>query len=565
MLRKTWSYGKFWPMVLIAACGGADPVTPSLAMCGPGVPAVLLGPGESVALDPLTTNGCAIFPANPSSTDSAEYLVVPQAATTSPDFHSSFKLVGGALAAAAPPVAAAMEGAPISIAQQFHDRLRLMEQDRSFPTPARPSRIAGPQPNSTPYPCPVTVGGQCTFIVIGNLTNIQITRNVTATAQTVGQHVVIYVDNSAPTPGISTAQLDSLRNTFDTLLYAVDTTAFGRESDVDGNGKVIVLMTGVLNSLVTETQCNTSGYVVGFFFGADIDPAFYSSWNKGEVFYSIVPDSNRTLSCTHPVSQVMRVLPLTFAHEFQHMISYNQHVLLKHASPEELWLNEGLSHYAEERSGRAFLAAGDSTHFCVHVKADLYNFGLFVQNPGKTGLVTLTGLGTLDERGAWWSFVRFLVDQFAADTSLAAGDAFTRSLVQTNLRGTSNITTVTGQSFDVLSRRWLLANYVSDLPGFTAAPTMKYKHWAFRTAYPAINASCPDPRAPLPNAYPLAPAPIAGAGISVAGTMYASSAGTYQLAAQPPAGSPFTLLLSDGAGAALQQTVTPRLQVIRIR
>jgi hypothetical protein len=195
----------------------------------------------------------------------------------------------------------------------------------------------------------------------------------------------------------------------------------------------------------------------------------------------------------------------------------------------------------------------------------LYDFGLYVSNPGKTGLVTQTGLGTLDERGAWWSFVRFLVDQFASDTSLAAADAFTRALVQTNLRGVSNITASTGTAFDQLSRRWVLANYVSDLPGFTATASMKYKHWAFRSAYPAIKASCPLIPSAFQATYPLAPGPVAGAAINVSGTIYAGSAGTYQRAVQPPSGGAFTVLYSDGAGAVLQEAITPRLQIIRIR
>jgi hypothetical protein len=47
--------------------------------------------------------------------------------------------------------------------------------------------------------------------------------------------------------------------------------------------------------------------------------------------------------------------------------------------------------------------------------------------------------------------------------------------------------------------------------------------------------------------------------------MYAGSAGTYRRALQGPNGPSFTLLFSDGSGAALQPSVVPKLQVIRIR
>jgi len=41
-------------------------------------------------------------------------------------------------------------------------------------------------------------------------------------------------------------------------------------------------------------------------------------------------------------------VPVTFIHEFQHMISFNQHVLVGNSvNGEVLWLNEGFSHYAK--------------------------------------------------------------------------------------------------------------------------------------------------------------------------------------------------------------------------
>jgi hypothetical protein len=113
-----------------------------------------------------------------------------------------------------------------------------------------------------------------------------------------------------------------------------------------------------------------------------------------------------------------------------------------------------------------------------------------------------------------------------------------------------------------LAKRWVLANWVSDLPGFTAPNTLKYKHWAFRTAYPALHASC-TPQ--LPDAFPLAAPGSLGADINVAGTIYAGSAGTYRRVLQGPGGAQVPLLFSDNTGALLQASVLPRLNVLRIR
>ncbi|MEZ4457292.1 MAG: hypothetical protein R2882_12215 [Gemmatimonadales bacterium] len=42
----------------------------------------------------------------------------------------------------------------------------------------------------------------------------------------------------------------------------------------------------------------------------------------------------------------------TLIHELQHMISWNRRVTLGGGTSEETWLNEAMSHYAEELGGR---------------------------------------------------------------------------------------------------------------------------------------------------------------------------------------------------------------------
>src|SRR5207249_6198395 len=252
---------------------------------------------------------------------------------------------------------------------------------------------------------------------------------------------------------------------FDTRRYEIDTTAFGRESDIDANGVVIVLMTNKVNQLVTAADCTSKGFVAGYFFGADIDPFYASQYNNGEIFYSIVADPNGTLSCSHSVAGVKRLVPVTFIHEFQHMISYNHHVLVGHGDAEILWLNESLSHYAEELGGRSFLPA-DTATYCNYVFGDVYNSAQYFQAPQSYFLVDTSGIGALASRGAYWLFLRYILDQYSGDTSFAQRSLFTRKLDITSLTGPENVATQTGQSFQLLLERWTLAKWVSDLPGF---------------------------------------------------------------------------------------------------
>jgi hypothetical protein len=385
---------------------------------------------------------------------------------------------------------------------------------------------------------------------------------VSATAKTVSGHLAIFVDNAAPAGGFSQAGLDSLGALFDSRLYALDTTAFGRESDIDGNTVVIVLMTNVVNKLVTQQQCTSQGFVAGFFFGADIDPIFATDprVNHGEVFYSIVADPNGTLSCPHSASQLQRLVPVTFVHEFQHMISYNQHVLRRGGEPQVLWLDEGLSHFAEELGGRSFLPA-DRTSFSSYAIGNLFNAYRYLDSTGTRFLIFAGGIGSLAERGAAWLFVRYITDQYRADTTFAATAAFTRTLVQTPLLGGAAVVNATGTPFATLAGRWVLANYVSDLPGFSAPPELQYTSWSLRVTYASLNGQSPTT---FPKPFPLTPSASGGSAVSQSGTLNAGS-GVYALAQQGPAQPGFTLLFSGPGGAALPASLFPRLNVLRIR
>ena len=533
--------------------------------CTGGTP-LSLAVAAYTAVDPTTNAGCTEFPANASAA-LVEYLLVPQSASGTPNDSESFRLQGGTVTPG--PVAGQLTlprvaPAPLSPAEQFHQFLRRSERARSYRMPPRGARAPtgqlAPQPSG-----PLTSadsGSARSFKVCGDLQCNTPLPVVRACLVKLGQHIAIYLDSAAPSPGLSQTDLNALRDVFDNRLYAVDHGAFGVESDIDGNGVVIVLMTNQINKLVTASQCQTTGFVAGYFFGADIDPQFASAYNNGEIFYSIVPDPAGTLSCTHTVAQVKQLVPVTFVHEFQHMISYNQHVLVRHGEAEILWLNEALSHYAEERGGRSFLP-GDTTTFCSYVVGDLYNAGQYFTAPQSHFLVDTAGIGGLAERGAYWLFVHYLIDQFAQDTSLVQADAFTQTLDQTLATGVTNVQNASGGTpFATLVERWALANYVSDLPGFVTPPELKYKVWAFRTAYPRLRSRCNN--GSIPAAFPLVPGVGAGGAVNLSGFLHAGS-GTYYRAQQSAGAAGFTLLFSDAMGGALQPSVVPRLNVIRIQ
>ena len=138
-------------------------------------------------------------------------------------------------------------------------------------------------------PTPPAVGDKRNFEVCSTTDcNAFVTRPATARVAGVGHRVAIYLDDSVPSGGYTQADLDKVGELFDSHLYPIDTTAFGRESDLDNNGVVVVLLTPRVNALTPD--CNTSGTVIlGYFFGLDLLPSEAHS-NGGEVFYGLVPD-----------------------------------------------------------------------------------------------------------------------------------------------------------------------------------------------------------------------------------------------------------------------------------
>ena len=543
-----------WSLAATAGCGSdAGPATPA---CSSALATqVVLAVGAYTSIDPASDAGCVTVAANASVVDSAEYLLVPQSASSSPGASSPFRLQAVTLQPTAPfAMATPAVDAPSSrrsAALSFDWLLRRTAASRAYGVPA-----AGPSVALTPLVVaagPLSVGSLRTFKVCGNLTcSASAFKTVGARVQSLGAHIAVYVDTLAPANGLTTTDLDSLRNVFDGRLYPLDTVAFGRESDVDANGVVIVLMTGVVNALVTKTQCNTSGYIAGFFFPADLDPTIRTQYNDGEIFYSIVADPMGALSCAHSAADVMSSTPVTFTHEFQHMINFTQHVLVRGGSTEDGWLDEGLSKYAEELAGRSYLPS-DSVSFSQYAFNSVSDAYKYLSAPGSSPLLIPVDNGTLAEVGASWLFVRYAVDQY--------GDSLPRKLVHSSLTGAANVTAQMGQSFDAVVTRWALANWVSDLPGFTAPPELTYTSWHFRRTFASLNAQDP---ADFPLPFPLVPTAGAASSVNLTGTLQAGS-GTYDRALQAPSGPAFSLRFSRDGSAALPGSIASRLSVIRLR
>jgi hypothetical protein len=508
-----------------------------------------LQPGEYVSVAPDAIAGCAAFPA--ASASGAEYLVAPQSLSSVPGESTAYRL--RSMPELAPADVADSQSDSPEWAARFHDHLRALESGLAG-APVTRQLMDATAAAAAPT---ISVGHRREFAVCSQIPcTTQNFETVRAEAMFVGERAAIYQDLDAPAGGFTETDFTQFGQLFDDDLYAVGTEAFGVESDVDGNGVVVILLTPAVNRLTDEEECDVS-FVTGFFFAVDIDPAFGSDprSNQGEVFYGLVPDPNGTVTCEHSTNNIRNLIPVTFVHEFQHMINYHQRVLVRGGtSTEVLWLNEALSHLAEELAAFRFRDAGDNTLFNRFAIGNIFNLYNYLTEPADIFTLAIEGSGTLAERGSGWAFLRWMVDRHGANV--------TRRLSETQLRGVENVEAATGVPIERLLSQWFLANWVSDLPNFTPPPVLTYESWNFRTTYASLHDQAPDT---FDRPYPLVPTEVSGlTSFDHTGTLRAGS-GEYFLIQQAPNGPGVSLQFTEPDGDPLTTGTGAALNVIRIR
>jgi len=439
-----------------------------------------VGSGGLLALQPLegiTVSGTDLGSCLQLAGGGASYLLVPQSAASSSGTRQlDFTLVAEAATLGAEAAASPRLTVPKPEALALGDRfdLALREREARLIADARGTGALQAQPSVVgpqALVAPPSLGSQRSFQVLAKFDGTTFKR-ITARVRYVGDHIVLYVDQDQPAGTFSDEELRTFGDLFDNTLYDLDVRAFGSESDIDANGRVIFLLTPVVNALTSAADCSTQGFITGFHYGLDLLPTQPNS-NRGEIFYALVPDVGGTRSCQHSKEDVERLVPATFVHEFQHMISFGQHVLARGGDGEALWLNEGLSHIAEELAGKTYeakfpppLGRTDPNQLFPdsaqgYVTPNMRNAQSFLKTPGSTSMNALSGNGSLAERGGSWLFLRWLGDQ--------KGESIYGRLVQTSRTGVANVEDKASEPFANLFGDFATAVYTDSLPGVPRA------------------------------------------------------------------------------------------------
>jgi hypothetical protein len=535
--------------VVVPPCVPAGQVTTRL-MVGTvttnAVQTTMAGATRVTALRPLegiTVSGADLSTCIQLAGGGASYLLVPNGAAQSNgsrvvDF--ALAVNGSVLGAetASPVVVPApphLEPEPSSIARRFD--LALRTREAALVDAARADGTLRPIPNALARVSAAAappVGSQRMFHVLSKFDGSAFKR-ITARLQYAGDHILLYVDVDQPPGAFTDAELKTFGDLFDDTLYDIDVRAFGSESDIDANGRIIFVLTPVVNAMTSAADCSASGFITGFHYGLDLLPSQTNS-NRGEIFYALVPDLGGTRSCEHTKAEVERLVPATFVHEFQHMISFGQHVVARGAGFETLWLNEGLSHIAEELAGRTYelkfpapLGRADPSQLFPdsaqgYVTPLMRNAQRFLEAPGTVSATAGSGGGSLAERGGGWLFLRWLGD--------VKGEAIYGRLVQTSRTGIGNVEDRANESFGALFGDFVTAIYTDSLPGVarTAIPArLRFNSRNFRRIFQRF--ADIDQSGGTPP-FPFTPSSVS-VGQTVTGSMTLGSMSYYRLATAP--------------------------------
>ena len=325
----------------------------------------------------------------------------------------------------------------------------------------------------------------------------------TGRVMAVSERAIVVADTANPAGGFTDADYEGFAAAFDTLVYPADVSYFGEPSDVDENKRSVIFFTRAVNEL---TPANSESYVGGFFFGRDLFPVAANKSenypgcagsNEAELFYMLVPDPNGVVNGNRrELAFVKSVTTGVLAHEFQHLINEGRRLYVNNANDfEEVWLNEGLSHVAEELiyykvSGLEPRSNIDGTTArSTPRRRDAFNsyqgsnFGrlrAYLTNPeGNSPYAADDSLAT---RGATWQFLRYAADRTTGDEA-----AVFKALANSKTTGFDNMDAVFGGSTLNLARDWAVAQYADDAGiGPNLRSSYTFPSWNYRSVYAAF-------------------------------------------------------------------------------
>jgi len=322
---------------------------------------------------------------------------------------------------------------PMEATEAFHELLRSEEADIPF-AQSRNMKLSMSAGGSSLRES-ISTGESLTVRVLNSLSSTSSTTTIACDVRVVTAHFIACRDTDAAGV-LSDGNMQTLMNNFEAQASAEYAT-FGSVSDIDQNGKVVVVFSPVLNGLG-----GSGGVVTGYFYAGDL----YSG-NNGEYIFCHVPDDSGQFGVAIPTDFYMsNTGPNCMPHELQHAINYNMRVFENETTSEAGAFNEGDSHLAEQL------------------------FGNNNENPSRvslyfgTNLASFSGGTSLAQRGGSYLFMRYLYEQ--ADhgrfSGIANGHALFSSILNRSTTGLDAVADATGEDINTLLSDFFTALYLSN-------------------------------------------------------------------------------------------------------
>ncbi|MBN2625595.1 MAG: hypothetical protein JXA95_02925, partial [Spirochaetales bacterium] len=186
-----------------------------------------------------------------------------------------------------------------------------------------------------------------------------------------GEYCLVYGEIQGD---LSPSQAREIAGEFDNRIYGTIRGSFGPESDVDGNGKIILLYLDIRDGF-----SGSGGYVAGYFHSIhEFSPRTYADSNGADMLFMD----------TYPAEPTSAESYATIAHELQHLINFSS-TFFKDGTVQDTWINEGLSSGAE---------------YLYSEKVDQSRVDYYNADPGRT---ILYGNNFFVWKGFWETDPRF--------------------------------------------------------------------------------------------------------------------------------------------------------------
>lgn len=345
---------------------------------------------------------------------------------------------------------------------RFHTELRRREREMIQRIGAE--NVLAPRPTlALQAPAQATSPATRTFNVSTTCSYTQADSVTTAKLIYENNDLAIYQDSTEQaTSPISVTLAKKMADYYSNYARDMVASYFGTPSDIDGNGKVVLLATPAVTG-------NTAAFVwSGDFFPKTACPAS----NQMELMY-FSTDLITAMDASSPSYQALS----TVAHEMEHVVSLYHRIESPYSGYHPDWIEEGRAEISGEMSSRlAWAANGGPAVNAVVSRSSFQGNGIDESNYGvaltlartvwylstqPNALVTVPD-GTPDTYsiyGGGWLFERWLGDAYGNAASAPEADAplFKTLTDSLTVSGTAGLQSETGKSYNQLFQEFVTA------------------------------------------------------------------------------------------------------------